>query len=305
MEKKTIEYDVVIVGSGPAGLQAALHAARRKVRVAVLGKLGKSSLNKAHLENYLSMESEASGADLLQSGRKQAEKAGAFFHEEDVLDIEKKTDDRFRIKLESGNDLVAKSLVLAMGISRNRLGKPGEKELVGRGVSYCVDCDCGFFKGQKVAVVGNESAAASGAMTLLMIADEVHLLFRELNIEGRLKNQLEQSDVIMHPGRWVKAIEGGDIVERVVLDDGQTLAVNGIFIELGAKGAMELAAKLGVALDPEKFQYIVADEKQSTSVAGVFAAGDICGPPWQVAKAVGEGCVAGLEAASYAKKFAG
>jgi thioredoxin reductase (NADPH) len=81
------------------------------------------------------------------------------------------------------------------------------------------------------------------------------------------------------------------------------LAVEGVFIETGAKGAVELAASLGVALDSESFQYIEADKQQQTSVDGIYAAGDICGPPWQVAKAVGEGCVAGLSAARYAKKF--
>jgi thioredoxin reductase (NADPH) len=87
------------------------------------------------------------------------------------------------------------------------------------------------------------------------------------------------------------------------MDNDRRLAVEGIFIETGAKGAVELAATLGVALDQEKFQYITADKQQQTNIAGIYAAGDICGPPWQMAKAVGEGCVAGLAAAKYAKKF--
>jgi thioredoxin reductase (NADPH) len=82
----------------------------------------------------------------------------------------------------------------------------------------------------------------------------------------------------------------------------RSLNVDGIFIELGAKGALELASKLGVVLDPENFKYIVTNKKQETNIPGIYAAGDICGPPWQVAKAVGEGCIAGLEAAAYAKK---
>ncbi len=301
MGKETIEYDVVIIGSGPAGLQAALHAGRRKVGVAVLGKLKKSSLSKAHLDNYCCMDSKMAGDDMLEAGKRQAEKAGAVFHEEDVLEISSEADSRFRFALESGKILLAKALVLAMGISRNRLNKPGEKELLGKGVSYCVDCDGGFFKNQKVAVVGNESAAASGAMTMLLIAEEVHLIYQESHIDKELKAQVDSSDIVTHPGRWVKAIQGDGAVERVVLDNDEALEVSGVFIELGAKGALELAATLGVALDPEKFQYIVTDKRQKTNVPGVFAAGDICGPPWQVAKAVGEGCVAGLEAAAYVK----
>jgi thioredoxin reductase (NADPH) len=302
MQKETIQHDIIIIGSGPAGLQAALHAGRRKTNVAVLGKLKNSSINRAHLENYCCMDNKMMGNELLEQGKQQALRAGVVFYEEDVLDIDNDGDGRFSVLIESEKTLKAKALILSMGISRNRLNVPGEKDFLGKGISYCVDCDGGFFKGQKVAAVGNESAAAYGAMTLLLIADEVHLIYQELLVSDSLKNQVKQSDIITHPGSWVKAIEGKDGVERVVLDNGEILNVDGIFIELGAKGALELATKLGVALDPENFKYIVTNKKQETNIPGVYAAGDICGPPWQVAKAVGEGCIAGLEAAAYAKK---
>jgi thioredoxin reductase (NADPH) len=301
MSKETIDYDIVIIGSGPAGLQAALHAGRRKTNVAVLGKLKNSSINRAHLENYCCMDNEMMGRDLLEQGKKQAIRAGAAFYEEDVLDIDN-DNARFSVFLESEKILKAKALILSMGISRNRLNVPGEKDFLGKGVSYCVDCDGGFFKGQTVAVVGNESAAASGAMTLLLIADQVHLIYQELLVNNSFKNHVEQSDIITHPGRWVKSVEGKDSVKRIVLDNGESLNVDGLFIELGAKGALELASKLGVTLDPENFKYILTNKKQETNIPGIYAAGDICGPPWQVAKAVGEGCIAGLEAAAYAKK---
>ncbi len=302
MSKETIDYDIVIIGSGPAGLQAALHAGRRKTKVAVLGKLKNSSLSRAHLENYCCMDNQMLGHEMLEQGKKQALRSGAVFYEEDVLDIKNDDDGRFSVFMESEKILKTKALILSMGISRNRLNVSGEKDFLGKGVSYCVDCDGGFFKGRTIAVVGNESAAASGAMTLLLIADKVHLIYQDLLVNDSLKNQVEQSDIITHPGRWVKAIEGKDGVERVILENGESIDVDGIFIELGAKGALELASKLGVTLDPENFKYIITDKKQGTNIPGVYAAGDICGPPWQVAKAVGEGCIAGLEAAAYAKK---
>jgi thioredoxin reductase (NADPH) len=302
MQKKTIDHDIVIIGSGPAGLQAALHAGRRKTSVAVLGKLKNSSLSRAHLENYCCMDNQVMGHELLEQGKQQALRAGAVFYEEDVLDIGHDNDGRFSVVMESEKILKAKALILSMGISRNRLNVAGEKDFLGKGVSYCVDCDGGFFKGQTVIVVGNESAAASGAMTLLLIADEVHLVYQQLLVNDSLKNQVEQSDIITHPGCWIKSIEGKDNVERVIFDNDEILDLDGIFIELGAKGALELATKLGVAFDPENFKYIVTNKKQETNIPGVYAAGDICGPPWQVAKAVGEGCIAGLEAAAYAKK---
>ena len=294
-------YDVIILGSGPAGLQAAIHAARAKVSVLVLGKPAKSSLHRAHIENYCCME-RTSGEDLLQQGIKQAEAAGTNFMYEDVVKVSQE-DQWFIIRNESGEDLRCRALILAMGISRNKLRVPGEKELLGRGVSYCVDCDGGFFRGEPVALVGNESAAASGALTMTFYASQVHLVCDQLEIAEALAYQLSESGITIHKGRKVTEITGQEQVEGVLLDDGSRLDVKGVFIELGAKGAIELASSLGVGMDPESPQYIATDKKQRTNIAGVLAAGDICGLPWQLAKAVGEGCVAGLEAAAYAKQF--
>jgi thioredoxin reductase (NADPH) len=260
-----------------------------------MGKPSKSSLHRAHIENYCCME-RTSGEDLLQQGIQQAEAAGTNF------------DEWFIIRNESGEDLRCRALILAMGISRNKLRVPGEKELLGRGVSYCVDCDGGFFRNEPVSVVGNASAAASGALTMTFYASQVHLVCDQLEIAEALAAealayQLRESEVTIHEGRKVTEITGQEQVEGVLLDDGTRLEVKGVFIELGAKGAIELASTLGVAMDPELPQYIATDKKQRTNIAGVLAAGDICGLPWQLAKAVGEGCVAGLEAAAYAKQF--
>ncbi len=295
------KYDVVILGTGPAGLQAAIHAARAKVSVLVMGREHKSSLYKAHVENYCCITG-ISGQELLQQGVRQASDSGAHFLHEDVIKTSQE-DDRFIILTENERNIKTRALIMAMGITRNRLGVPGEKEFLGKGVSYCVDCDANFYKGAKVAVVGDESAAVSGALTLLFYAEEVHLVSDRLQVSDRLDYQIRESDVNIHIGRKVKEIVGLDKVDGLKMDDDQRLNVDGVFIETGAKGAIELAATLGVAMDEEKFQYIVTDKQQQTNVSGIYAAGDICGPPWQMAKAVGEGCVAGLSAAKYAKKL--
>ena len=125
---------------------------------------------------------------------------------------------------------------------------------------------------------------------LLLIRDEADLRLVPAGWDGR-------------EGRKAQAVVGGAQVKGLVLDDDTQLDVSGVFIETGAKGAVELAATLGVALDSEHFQYIETDKKQQTNIEGLYAAGDICGPPWQMAKAVGEGCVAGLSAAKYVKQF--
>ena len=293
-------YDVVIVGAGPAGLQAAIHAARKKVSVLVLGKENKSSLFRAHVENMCSLFN-ATGQAMLETGRRQAENFGSRFLDADILRIAPEGA-QFALDTESGNRLTCKALILATGTARNKLRVKGEKELVGKGVSYCVDCDGNFYRGEEVAVVGGESAAADGALTLAEIAGTVHLICDDLKVSDALLGKLENSRVVVHRGAKIREIAGGEQVSALVLDDGTTLSTTGVFIELGAKGLMELATSLGVALDDE-MRFIQTDKGQRTSVPGIFAAGDICGPPWQVAKAVGEGCVAGLNAADYAKRF--
>jgi thioredoxin reductase (NADPH) len=189
-----------------------------------------------------------------------------------------------------------------MGVSRNRLNVPGEKELLGKGVSYCVDCDANFYRDHVVTVVGNGSAAASGALKMLLIAGETHLVCGALEISEHLRYQIESSSIEVHMGRHVSGILGDNEVRAVLLDDGTKIETGGVFIELGAKGAIELASGLGVALDSDTMRFVAANEKQETNVPGIYAAGDLCGPPWQIAKAVGEGCVAGLEAATYARR---
>lgn len=292
-------YDVVIVGAGPAGLQAAIHAARRRVSVMVLGKDRKSSLFRAHVENLCCLFN-ATGQSMLETGRRQAANFGARFMDADILRISAEADG-FALETESGERLMCRALILATGSARNTLRVKGEKELLGKGVSYCVDCDGNFYRGEDVAVVGDESAAVDGALTLAEIAGTVHLICQDLNVSEALLRKIDASKVTVHRGAGVEAIAGEDHVDGLVLDDGRMLSATGVFIELGAKGLLELATALGVALDDE-MRFIRTDKGQRTNVPGIFAAGDICGPPWQVAKAVGEGCVAGINAADYAKK---
>jgi len=297
-EKKT--YDVIILGTGPAGLQAAIHAARQKVSVLVLGKETSSSLFHAHVENFCCIFNIA-GKEMLNVGRQQAVNFGAAMLEEDVLNILPEGQ-HFKIISESGTALYCKSLIVATGTARNKLGVPGEKEFLGRGVSYCVECDANFFKGEDVAVVGGASAAVGGALTLLDYAKTVNLICKKLEVTDSLAAELKNSNVVVYENAGVRAISGQTSVEEIFLTDGTRLPVTGVFIELGARGLMELAAHIGIRLDDE-MKYIDTNKKMETNVPGVFAAGDICGPPWQMAKAVGEGCIAGIEAAKYAKKM--
>lgn len=299
MEQSVI--DVVIIGAGPAGLQAAIHAVRKKASVMVFGKRAGSSIHGAHVENYLCVGGVTDGAELLAIGHEQAQRFGAEIREEDVLGVEEGTEG-FTIRTERGG-YAARTVIFATGTARKKLKVPGEKELAGRGVSYCVDCDANFFRNAPVAVVGNGSAAVDGALTLLGYTPHVFLVAQQLDITSELRQKLEVSTVSRREGVWVEKIQGDNAVASILLSDGGSLAVEGVFIELGAKGAIELAINLGVALDSDTMTYIETNKKQETNITGIYAAGDIAGQPWQMAKAVGEGCVAGWEAANYANKI--
>jgi thioredoxin reductase (NADPH) len=151
-------------------------------------------------------------------------------------------------------------------------------------------------------VVGNHSAAIDGALTLLEYAQRVYLAATELKVSEELLRRLHESKVEVLAGRRVKEIRGGDTgVQEVLLDNDEAIKTEGVFIELGSKGALQLAAQIGVQMDMELFKYIDVNRRQETNIPGVYAAGDITGPPYQMAKAVGEGCVAGMEAAVYAR----
>jgi thioredoxin reductase (NADPH) len=266
----------------------------------VLGRPERSSLYKAHIENYCCMPF-VSGDELLAQGIDQAKKFGAVFNQEDCMEIIEKAGE-FSVKTESGKQYTCHSIILTLGISRNKLNVPGESAFKGAGVSYCVECDANFFKNKPVAVIGNGSAAVSGSMTLLSYASEVHLIAEKIDVVGELEHVLRQSPVRIHEMCRVKEISGTSMVDKVSLHNGEVVHVNGVFIELGAKVALELAGMLGIGLDDE-FKHIAVNKKQETNLPGIYAAGDICGPPWQLAKSIGEGCVAGIEAAAYVKRL--
>ncbi len=293
--------DVVIIGAGPAGIQAAIHAVRKKCDVLLLGRIERSALYSAHVENYACVDGVKTGGELLEAGIAQVKRFGAAVMEADVLKVSLQ-DEGFGLDLENGVSISTRSLIFANGTSRKKLKVPGEKELFGKGVSYCVDCDANFYRNATVAVVGNASAAIDGAMTLTGYASKVYLVSQELVASRELLTKLEESSVENVTGTWVSEILGEDAVQTLVLENGDQLSLDGVFIELGAKGAMELALELGIQLDMETMSHIETNKKSETNVAGVYAAGDITGYPYQMAKAVGEGCVAGMEAANFSKK---
>lgn len=294
--------DVVIVGCGPAGLQAAITAAKRKMNVLLLGKPSGSSLNYAHIDDYFGVAGPIEGVKLLEVGLQQVKSKNVEVIEEDAVELSRE-DSKFRLKTESGIEIIADAVILAMGARRNRLNIKGEDKLVGRGVSYCAECDCTFFRGLDVAVVGDGSAAAYAALLMSNYASKVFLITKRIEFSIRLLEELKSKGVIVIEGKRIVEILGEYRVEGIVLDDGSRLSVHGVFIELGSRGVLELTSRVG--LFPDTSGFLKVDRRQATDVEGIFACGDLCGPPLSLAKSVGEGYVAAVSAFEYIKSKRG
>lgn len=288
--------DVLIIGAGPAGIQAAIHAARKKVSVLLVGKLSNSALAGTEIENYFGLSGVTEGDVMLRAGMEQAESFGCEHIDANVVSSER-NGDVFRFVTEDDEIIEAKAVVIATGIARKKLGVRGEKELFGKGVSYCASCDCNFYKGKVVAIVGDETEAAVSAELMTRYASKVYWVIGELKASANVAKKAEDAGAEIVKGK-VESINGDVRVSSMTVS-GVDYTVDGVFIELGAKSAADLAMDIDVM--PEMDDSLKVDSRCATEVKGVFACGDVTGKPWQVAKAVGEGAVAGISAADYVK----
>ncbi|MDD4185691.1 MAG: FAD-dependent oxidoreductase [Candidatus Methanomethylophilaceae archaeon] len=296
-----INADVLIIGAGPAGLQAAIHAARKKVSVVLVGKPENSALAGAHIENYLGVPGKADGSEILRIGTGQAEGFGCRMLKENVTSAARK-DGGFEIVTETDEAVRAKAVILATGISRVKLGVPGEKELFGRGVSYCAACDGNFYKGKVVAIIGGETEAAASAELMTAYASKVYWVAKDIAASENMVRKASAAGAELVRAA-AKAIKGDDRVNSLELDNGTVLELDGVFIELGAKSSADLAMDLDVM--PEMDDTIKVDASCFTGIEGVYACGDVTGKPWQMAKAVGQGAVAGTAAAEWVRANVG
>jgi thioredoxin reductase (NADPH) len=178
------------------------------------------------------------------------------------------------------------------------LGVPGEKELFGKGVSYCAICDCNFYRGKVAAIVGDETEAAVSAAMMTKYASKTYWVSANVKASSVAKEKAIAAGAILLE-TTIEKIQGENRVSSMVLGDGSVVDVDGVFIELGAKSSADLAMDLGVM--PEMDDSIKVNRQCGTEVPGVFACGDVTGKPWQVAKAVGEGCIAGISAADFVR----
>ncbi|MGV8175323.1 MAG: NAD(P)/FAD-dependent oxidoreductase [Methanothrix sp.] len=293
-------HDVVIVGAGPAGLTAAMYCARSGKKTLVLGNIYSSQQSMGGLyENYPGFPDGIQGIELSERMLAQAQKFGAENRTEQVEKIVPLSD-FFRLKTENWQ-YEAKAVILAMGAAHRPLGVPGEKELIGRGVSYCVHCDGALFRNKTVAVAGYGNGAARAVLYLANIASKVHLVSSREKLVAEsvyLERIKKLTNYYANFGVEITEILGDDYVAGIGFKVGNTprsLKADGVFIEMGMKPNADLAVALG--LEMTAGGYVKVNRlNQETSMPGVFAAGDLTGGRLQVATAVGSGASAGISA---------
>ena len=300
-------YDVIIIGGGPAGLTAAIYTGRAKLRTLVLesallgGNAGQTDL----IDNYPGFPFGTTGADLMDNFVKQAKRFGAELKMEEVTGIEESPGGKRVIT--SRGEYLARTVIITVGARRRELEVEGEKEYLGRGVSYCATCDGAFFNDVPVAVVGGGDSAVKEALYLADIASRVYLIHRR---EGFRANQtavdkmLASDRIELKLNRVVKRVAGDVMMQNLILQDvnsgeEESLQVEGLFVSIGLVAAADFIE----GLLETKNGYIVTNENMATSVPGIFAAGDIREKTArQVATAVGDGALAGIAVTEYLKE---
>ena len=305
---EVLEFDTVILGGGPAGLSAGIYAARATGNIAIVdvSMFGGQPSNYLELENYPAFPI-VGGYDLMEKMEEHADKFGVNkFPMEEIQKIDLKT----KTITTNEYEFVAKTIIIATGVQPKKLGVKGEKELLGRGVSYCAICDGAFYRDKTVAVVGGGNAALEEAMYLTKFATKVYVIhrrneFRADKIVQNLAFKNEKLEFVYDT--VVNEINGEDTVKSLVIEniktnETSTLNVDGIFPYIGFLPNTDL---INGQVEQDSNGFIITDETMKTSIDGVFAAGDVRKTPLrQVITATSDGAVAAVYAGRYVESLA-
>lgn len=296
--------DILIVGSGPAGLSAAVYAKRAGLNVLVAEKVyfGTGQVAESNrVDNYLGI-SGINGYELGEKFRTHAEQLGVEFVNKEALNFIR-DNDIWKVEFDNGDVLKTKTVIYAAGAIHRHLNIAGESEYAGKGVSYCATCDGAFFKGKVTAVIGGGNTALDDALYLSDISSKVYLIHRRDEFRGSydtVKKLKEKENVEMIMNSKLQEITGGEIVTGITLEDGRSISVDGVFIAVGMVPVTE-AVKSVVTLDDNG--YIIAGENGKTSAEGFFAAGDVRTKELrQIITAVSDGANAAVQAEKYVRK---
>jgi len=299
------EYDILIIGAGPAGLTAGIYAGREGLKSLIVekGVRGGNANTAPVILNYPGFKS-IPGLELLKKIGEQAEKYIEIRENEELLDI-RKTGHKF-ILTTNKSEYSTKTVIFTTGTTYRKLGIKGEKEFVGKGISYCSICDGMLFKDRDVIVVGGGNSAAEHALHLNDIGVNVKIIHRrdELRAQQYLKDKLIEEGIPIIWNTVLTEIKGNLFLDSVVIHNNETgvdeeLKVNGIFISVGEEPNSKIANSFGVKIDSNR--YIITDKEQKTNMDGVYAAGDVTGGVNQLVVACGEGAAAAVNAYIYVK----
>jgi len=296
------EYDVVIIGGGPAGLSAAIYAKRAGLSTVVLEKnLGGGLVDENPLvENYLGFRS-IKGSDLARTFKEHALDYVEIFEMEEVTAVEPHGEGRYLVKTKN-REYLAQAVIFATGTTHKHLNIPGEREYYGKGVSYCVTCDGYAFKGKPVVIIGGGNSGAIAALTMRELTDQVEIIeyMDRWMCEDAYRKKIQDLDIPYHQNSMATEIVGdGEKVVAVRVKNRSSgevreIPAEGVFIYVGLVPQSSVAKALGVQVDEKG--YIQVDRHQRTNLPRVYAAGDITGGYAQIAVAVGQGATAALAA---------
>ena len=298
-------YDIIIIGAGPAGITAAVYAARKKINFLVItnDNIGGQAAWSGEIENYTGYQF-ITGPELASKFEEHMRRYKFDMKENEEATAIKKTDNFIQVETNKGR-YEAKTVIIASGKISKELNVPGEKEFKNRGVTSCATCDAPIFSGKDVAVIGGGNSALDAAIQLVKIAPRVYLI----NINPRLggdpimREKVENSDIvkIMNEAR-VTAIGGDKMVKWIKVKKAgmeETIRVEGVFIEAG----LIPNSKFANDIDKNEYKEIMINSRNETNVPGIFAAGDVTNvPEKQIVIAAGEGSKAALSAFKYLNK---
>jgi len=306
------DYDLIIIGGGPAGLTAGIYAGRARLKTLLLEKLihGGQMMTTDLVENYPGFPEGITGFELSDRMRKQAERFGLEIRSREVMEL-KPGKPAHTVVLPDGQ-LTAGAVIIATGARYRRLGVPGEDKLVGRGVSFCATCDGAFFKDEAIAMVGGGDNALTEILFLARFAKKIHLIHRRDQLRGAKYLQervftLEKLDKVqIHWDSEVVELLGQDNLEAAKIKNVKSLEetvlpVTGTFIAIGM---LPNSGWLNDLLPMDEWGFLFTDAIMATKTPGIFAAGDVRAKLWrQISTAVGDGSVAAIAAENYLEEL--